>query len=247
MKPLFLILVLVLLAPLPAGAAQEVATVVVPVVGSVFGDTMIRWRTDVEIINDTGAPADVALELSSAPGAPVILLTLGPGEVQHFTDIIGEAFGLDLMMSPLRVMTGGRRPVTVRATAYAVRGSEVSPLQPLAAYPPQSYYPLRVLDGLAFSDEFRTNIGLVNLGEHDVDFILALQRVPGRNLAIARYRVAAGAMAHTSIQTIFPLITKGTGFSVVVETGAPETYVYASVIESPTHAGKFIVSRIGTR
>jgi len=32
-----------------------------------------------------------------------------------------------------------------------------------------------------------------------------------------------------------------------VETPVPETYVYASVIESATHAGKFVAPRVGLR
>ena len=228
-------------------AAQETSTVIVPVVGSVLGTSETQWKTDVEVINDTGVPVDVALELTAAPGAPAILLTLEPGQVQRFGDIVAEAFGLPSALSPLRVISGSRRPVTVRAMVYAIRGTEVSKPQPIATYLGQLYYPLRALDGLVFSDSFRTNIGLVNYGEAEADFLLALQRVPGRNVAISHVRVPAGALSHVSVQSIFPLITKGTGFTVVVETGAPETYVYASVIDNDTNAGRFVQPRIGTR
>jgi hypothetical protein len=230
-------------------AAQDlppVSTTVVPVVGSTFGVSMVRWLTDVEIVNETGFPADVAIELSSVPEAPVFFLTLGPGQAQRFTDIVGQAFGLEAALSPLRVTTGGRRPVTVRAAAYAV-GAEISPLQPIGAYGSDTWFPIRVLDGLAFSDELRTNIGLANLGDQDADLVLGLQRVPGRNVAISYLRVAAGTLLHTSIQSIFPMITKGDGFSVVVETSARQTYVYASVIRNSDNGATFITPRIGAR
>lgn len=235
---------------LSAGAAaQEVATAIVPVVGSVFGATMVHWRTDVEIVNDTGRPTDVALELPCAPEQPVILLTLGAGQSQRFTDIIGQAFGLEQVLSPLRVTTAGRRSVSVRASAYAMRddGSFFSAPQPLGVYVGPSFSPTRLLDGLAFSEEFRTNIGLVNLGERDADFVLALQRIPGRTMAVSKMRVHAGGIVHASIQSVFPLITEGSGFSVIVETLSPETFVYASVIESATHAGRFVAPRVGVR
>ncbi len=235
-----------LLLGLPLGA-QETSTVIVPVVGSVLGTSATQWKTDVVIVNDVGAPVDVALELTAAPGAPAILLTLEPGQVQRFSDVVGEAFGLPEALSPLRVITGARRPVTVRAMVYAVRGTEISKPQPIATYIGQLYYPLRALDGLVFSDSFRTNIGLVNYGDADADFLLALQRVPGRNVAVSHVRVRAGALSHVSVQSIFPLITKGAGFSVVVETNAPETYVYASVIDNETNEGRFVQPRIGTR
>ena len=242
-------LAIALILAAATAAAQDlppVSTTIVPVVGSTFGVSMARWLTDVEIVNETGFPADVAIELSSVPDAPMFFLTLGPGQAQRFTDIVGQAFGLEAALSPLRVTTGGRRSVTVRATAYAV-GTELSPLQPIAVYGGETWFPIRVLDGLAFSDDLRTNIGLLNLGEQDADLVLGLQRVPGRNVAISHIRVAAGTLVHTSIQSIFPLITKGDGFSVVVETSARQTHVYASVIRNADNGAKFITPRIGTR
>jgi hypothetical protein len=229
--------------------AQEIATAVVPVVGNVFGATMVRWKTDVEIVNDTGRDTDVALELPCAPDQPLILLTLAAGQSQRFTDITAQAFGIQNVLSPLRVTTSGRRSVTVRATAYATRDGSpfLSPLQPLGVYTGSSFYPTRILDGLAFSEDFRTTIGLVNFGERDADFILGLQRIPGRTIAVSKLRLRSNGIIHTSIQSLFPLITEGSGFSVVVETPAAETYVYASVIESAEHAGRFVAPRVGLR
>jgi hypothetical protein len=242
--------ILTLLFLLAAGAgAQEVSTstTIVPVVGSVFGPSMVRWLTDVEVANETGLPLDVALELPAVPDAPAFLLTLGPGQVQRFTDIVGQAFGVESALSPLRVTTGGRRSVSVRANAYAVKAGNVSPLQQLDVYPNDTWFPIRVLDGLAFNEQLRTNIGLVNFGEQDTDFLLALQRIPGRNVAVTHVRVAAGALLHTSIQSLFPLITEGSGFSVAVETPSRQTHVYASVIENADNRARFIASRIGSR
>ncbi|MFL6247908.1 MAG: hypothetical protein ACJ74H_17935 [Thermoanaerobaculia bacterium] len=232
-----------------AGAQElpPVATTIVPVVGSTFGASMARWLTDVELINDTGFPADVAIELTSVPDAPVFFLTLGPGQVQRFTDIVGQAFGLPSAMSPLRVTTGGRRAITVRANAYAVGADGVSPLQHISVYGSDTWFPIRVLDNLAFSDEMRTNIGLANLGDRDADFLLALQRVPGRNVAITYRRVGPGELHHMSIQSLFPLITHGDGFSVVIETGSRQTHVYASVIRNSDNGAAFITPRFGVR
>jgi hypothetical protein len=243
-------LIVFLLLANVAVVAQEVprtSTAVVPIVGSVFGATMVRWKTDVELVNDTGGSADVALELPSAPEQPVILLSLAPGESVRFDDIAGEAFGLEAVLSPLRVTTSGRRSITVRANVYADRGTERSPLQPITTYVAPQYAPLRVLDGLGFSEQLRTNIGLVNFSEREAEFVLALQRIPGRNLAVTRMRVSAGSLVHASIQSLFPLITEGTGFSVVIESAAPDTYVYASVIESANHAARFVAPRLAVR
>ena len=41
------------------------------------------------------------------------------------------------------------------------------------------------------------------------------------------------------------MITKGDDFTVLVETGARDTYVYASVIDNETNEAKFIQPAIG--
>lgn len=242
------ILALLLLAAATAGA-QEVSTAIVPVVGSVDGPSNVRWLTDVELSNGTALPLDVAIELPAAPDAPLFLFTLAPGQVQRFTDVFGQAFGLESGLSPLRVTTGARHSVNIRAAAYAVNPADgsMSTMQPIAVYAEDTYYADRILDGLAFSDSTRTNIGLVNFGERDAHFVLALQKVPGRDIAVSHIRVNAGSLAHMSIQSVFPLISKGSGFSVVVETDTRETHVYASVIESGTNTAVFVPARIGVR
>jgi len=226
-------------------AAQEMSTAIVPVVGNVIG-VPGRWLTNVEIANAGAVDLDVALELPAVPAASPLFFTLTPGQVQRFPDIVSEAFGLPSAVSPLRITTNSRRGAAVRAFAYPMDEPE-APMQPLDVYDADVWFPMRVLDGLAFSDAYRTNIGLVNLGTAPAEFVVALQRIPGRTIAVTYLRVEPDSIRHDAIQALFPLITAGTGFSVVVETNARDTYVYASVIESATSAGKFITPRIGAR
>lgn len=244
MKYGFAILLLLLAA---GAAAQETVTTIVPVVGNIPGVNAIRWLTDVELFNESSFDADVAIELPAAGGAPLFVFTLGPGQSQRFTDIVGQAFGLPQALSPLRVTTAGSRPVQVRAAAYAVSNGEVSVTQPLAVYAENTWFPIRVLDNLAFSDAWRTNIGIVNFGEEPADVLLALQKIPGRNVAISPVRVPPGSVLHTAIQSLFPLISEGSGFSVLVETAARDTHVYASVVENATNSARFVIPRIGVR
>lgn len=237
---------LVLLIAVPAGAQQDsIATAVVPVVGSVVGVTNAVWKTDVEITNDTGGAVTTALELTGVPGAAMIL-DLAPGQTQRFTDVVSQAFGIDYALSPLRVSTTGRRSVTVKATAYAMREGGVSKLQPLATAYRSEWAPFRALDGLGFADDRRTNIGLVNFSDRDAEFLLALQRLPGRDLAVTRVRVGPDSLLHISIQALFPLITKGEQFRVVIETPVRETYCYASVIDNE-QTGTFVQPRVTSR
>jgi hypothetical protein len=225
-------------------AAQE-STVVVPVVGTAFGQGGVLWKTDLEILNDTGSPANVALELSTADDAPAFFFDLAPGEYQRFPDLI-QLFNRDFALSPLRVISNTRRGLTVRAKVYAIGESGVSQPQLVGVYHANAFAPLRALDDLAFNDNRRTNIGLVNFSERPAHFVLALQRLPGRNLAITRIDVGPRQLTHLSIQSLFPLITHGDHFTVIVETSNPETYLYASVLDND-HTGRFVMPRLATR
>ena len=224
----------------PADPPLEMTTVVVPVVGSVIGATGVHWKTDLELRNDQNVEMNVLLSLPAAGGDRWQMVSLPPGESVRYIDVVGQAFGMNAALSPLLVQTEGRRSVTIRATAYGVRGAEVSPPQPITINYGPAYYPVRVLENLSFNDEFRTNIGLANLNERAAEFILALQRVPGRNLAVNRVTLPPNTLWHTAIQSMFPLITSGDHFSVVVETPSRETYVYASVIENVTNRATFV-------
>ena len=224
----------------------ESVVVRVPVVGSVIGIGGVRWKTDVDLYNDSARELTVRLSLP-ATAAPDFLFTIPPGATQRFTDIAAEAFSTDSVLSPLEIETfGSKRPIRVSATVYGVRGTDVFTPEPIPVDTSSGgYYPQRALHGLSFSDTFRTNIGLANLGEHETTFILALQRLAGRNLALTRLTLQANSLIHASIQSLFPLITKGDDFTVVVETGARDTYVYASVIDNTTNEARFIQPAVG--
>ena len=234
-----------LLAATASAQAPQSVSVLVPIVGSVVGAGDVHWKTDVELRNDTRDEMFVALRLPTALDQPTIAFTLPPGGMQSFADVVGQAFGIGAALSPLVVETMGKRSVGVIASVYAIHDGEMTRPEPIPVTYGDVTYPLRTLTGLSFSDLFRTNIGLVNLGDRNATFTLALQRLAGRNIAVSRITLPANALSHTSIQSLFPLITKGDDFNVVIETSAPKTYVYASVIENASSEARFISPSIG--
>jgi len=246
--PRIRLILLALFAAAAAHAAEPESVIVrVPVVGSVWGIGGVRWKTDVDLYNDTGHEVMVRLSLPATP-SPDFVITVPPGGTQRFTDIAAEAFSVDSALSPLEIETfDSKRSIRVAATVYGVRGTDVLSPEPIPVdYSSGGYYPQRALNGLVSSVTFRTNIGLANLGEHEATFILALQRLAGRNLAISRITLQPNSLAHASIQSLFPMIAKGDDFTVVVETGSRDTYVYASVIDNITNEAKFIQPAVGT-
>jgi hypothetical protein len=239
--------VLLLLAAAGSEAAEAPSvSVLVPIVGSIVGMNNVRWKTDVDLFNDSRSEANVMLSLPTAPDQPFIFITIAPGAGQHFSDIVASTFGMSEVLSPLKITTiESARSVRVAATVYGIHDAEITRPEPIAITYSTPYFPLRALSGLSFSDTFRTNVGLANLGEHEAIFTLALQR-GGRNVAVTRYRVSSNALVHTSVQSIFPMITKGDDFTVLVETSAPDTYIYASVVDNETNQTHFIQPSIST-
>jgi len=242
------IMLLILLLAAATARAAEIESVVVrvPVVGSVIGIGGVRWKTDVQLFNDAARELTVRLALP-ATAAPELLVTIPPGATERFADIAGQVFSLDSGLSPLEIETfETKRPVRVSATIYGVRGAEIFSPEPIPVdYGSGAYYPQRALHGLSFSDTFRTNVGLANLGATEATFLLALQRLAGRNVALTRITLPPNTLSHVSIQSLFPLITRGDDFMVVVETGARDTYVYASVIDNITNEARFVQPAIG--
>jgi hypothetical protein len=239
--------VLLLLAAAGSEAAEAPnVSVLVPIVGSIVGMNNVRWKTDVDLFNDSRSEANVMLSLPTAPDQPFIFITIAPGAGQHFSDIVASTFGMNEVLSPLKITTiESARSVRVAASVYGIHDAEITRPEPIAVTYSTTYFPLRALSGLSFSDTFRTNVGLANLGEHEAIFTLALQR-GGRNVAVTRYRVSANALVHTSVQSLFPMITKGDDFTVLVETSAPDTYIYASVVDNETNQTHFIQPSIST-
>ncbi|HEX7192262.1 MAG TPA: hypothetical protein VF381_11910 [Thermoanaerobaculia bacterium] len=241
-----LLAIVFVLTALTARAQEiETTTIVVPIVGNISG-IGARWVTSVELRNDTGSPVEVWMLLPTTAEAQAFNRTLGPNETVVMSDVIAQAFGTTTALSPLKVITTGRRSVTVRASVYPVRDGQILAAEPITVDYGPTFFPVRSLPGLAFSDDFRTNIGLANLSEDkEATFILALQRLPGRNIAVSRITLPPESLAHTPIQTLFPLITSGDDFTIVVETASPETFIYASVIDNNTTAARFIHANVG--
>lgn len=238
---------ILLLCAISAAAQEAPATVsvLVPIVGSVVGVNDVHWKTDVALYNDARESLFVALQLPTAPDQPVIAFTLPPGAMQQFTDVIGQAFGMERALSPLIVETMGKRSVRISANIYGIHGTDVTAPEPVPISYTDLSFPLQTLSGLSFSDLFRTNIGLVNLNDSAATFTLALQRVAGRNIAVTRVTIPASSVSHMPIQSLFPLITKGDDFTIVVEMSGQNTSVYASVIDNATSDARFISPSVG--
>lgn len=227
-------------APSADPETVEYVSAVVPVIGHVAGFEGVEWRSDVAVRNDLSYPVEIFLSVPGVPGEPFLMQTLAPGESVTFTDASATTFGTTGYLSPLVVQTPGSQSVSVLATAYGIKDGKVSRTQIIPAVYGTTGPGTRSLRGLSFGNEYRTNIGLGNLGDTAVTLSLALQRVAGRNLAVTTVVLPPHSLIHESVQKFFPLVTEGSDFIVVVDSAAPGSYAYASVILNSTNDGTFV-------
>ena len=237
-----LCLLLILASPVPAQNSRS--TAVVPVTGTVPGALGTIWRTEVNLYNSTGADVLVAVTL---PGDPEGSLGWGAlmsaGESVSFGDISQEAFGRSGYLSPLVIHTEGSQSVFISAVTYAIQGDRISKPQQIPVLHGALRRGVFHLGPVSFNQQLRTNIGIVNLGETAANCVVSVQRIAGRNLAVQRIVVPPRGMIHSPIQTIFPLLKEGTGFTVLVDPGAPDTYAYASMIRNSDSEATFFAPR----
>lgn len=218
----------------------EYVSAVIPVIGHVSGFEGVEWRSDVAVRNDLSYPVEIFLTVPGIPGEPFMMQTLAPGESVTFTDASATTFGTTGYLSPLVVQTPGAQSVSVLATAYGIKDGKATRTQIIPAVYGTTGPGTRNLRGLSFGNEYRTNIGLGNLGDTAVTLSLALQRVAGRNLAVTTVVLPPHSLVHESLQKFFPLVTEGSDFIVVVDSAEPGSYAYASVILNSTNDGTFV-------
>jgi hypothetical protein len=235
---------------LAAQDAPVISTIVVPAVANIRGFNGVQWRTDVGIRNDQANDMEIVLTLAAAPDEPFFMTTLGAGRSLDLVDIVRQTFGMNEMISPLVVQTLGPRSPTVGATIYALRDGSLSSPELVPVVYGRSRASLQSLDDLKVNDSFRTNIGIANLSDSTAEFSLSLQRLEGRSLAIRSMSLPPGSIIQAPIQAIFPVITEGDNFRVLVESSVDDTYCYASVIDNGDHHAVFVqplVLRVGPR
>jgi hypothetical protein len=228
-----------------SAAAQDltVSEALVPVAGSIQGLGGVVWSTDVALHNSMPFDVDVVVSLVGAPDDPFIMSTIPAGDTLTFPDLPRQTFGVFGRLSPLRVQTLAASSVTVAAVVHGM--TENGPTEPEVLT--VQYGPFRpmlfTIPALSVGEQFRTNIGLVNPSESEAIVILALQKVPGRNIGVISQKIPPRTHVQLPLQSFFPLLTEGDNVSLVVELTNPESYVYASVIANATHNARYLGPR----
>ncbi len=221
--------------------AQEltVSEAIVPVVGSTPGLGNVVWSTDVALQNPMPYDVEVVLSLVGVPDDPFLFTTIRAGDTMALTDLSRLTFGVFGRLAPLRVQTLAATSVTVAAVVHGMTVDGPTEPEVLTVQYGKFRPMLVTVPALIVNAQFRTNIGLVNPSETEAIVILALQKVPGRNIGVVSRVIPPRTHLQLPLQSFFPLLTEGENISLVVEHTNPEAYVYASVIANATNNARY--------
>ncbi|MGK2859185.1 MAG: hypothetical protein ACSLFQ_18445 [Thermoanaerobaculia bacterium] len=239
-------LVVAAILALSLGASAQEITVseaIVPVVGSLRGLGNVVWSTDVALRNPMPYDVEVMLSLVGVPNDPFLFTTIRAGDAMTLHDLPRQTFGVVDRLSPLLVQTLAATSVTVAAVVQGMTAEGPTEPEVLTVQYGRSRPMLVTIPALNVNAQFRTNIGLVNPSESEAIVILALQKVPGRNIGVVSQRIPPRTHIQLPLQSFFPLLTEAENVSLVVEHTNPEAYVYASVIANSTHNARYLGPR----
>jgi hypothetical protein len=212
---------------------------VVPVVGYVRGVGDVQWMTELAMSNPHASEITVGLTLMGG-GEPFFLTTLAPGQTLAAGELVGGVLGSPGRISILEIGSIGAGPVSVGVRVIGYKDGGVVAIQPIPVYGSTLPFSRQRLDGLAVNEHFRSNVGIANSGDEPGIVTLALRRIGDRDIAFATVPVPPRSLLHWPVRRFFPLLTEGTGLSVVAEPSSAEIIVYGSVISNSTHEARFV-------
>jgi hypothetical protein len=137
---------------------------VVAGVAETAGAAGTRWSTDLALANRSGAEADVALTYRHEDGSMTASVALADGRVIEFADAAAGLFGSPESAGLVDVHSSQPLVVTARTFNNASSGTFGQFLPGVETQAGISGSQQGVLSQLRSDDEFRTNIGFVNLG-----------------------------------------------------------------------------------
>jgi hypothetical protein len=206
------------------------------------GSELTAWRSDVAVFNLSAEPASVelVLRLTDAGGAAPLVATtsLGPGAAAEWRDALPSLFGLDTDAAGA-VEVRSSMPLVVSARTYTVGGAGTYGQRLPGCTLDDALVPgaTAVLAQLRHTDDFRTNIGFVNLGSTAATAWIQVYDPSGTAIG-GRQRVEVGPDAWVQVADM--LARAGAAgcplaYATVEVTGQDAAiWAYASVIDRRT-------------
>ncbi len=232
----------------PAGAPATSTFYLLPI-ANVPGFDGARWRSEVDLRNDSATEASVTVELVRAgiPGkATAMALTLGPRAHAYYGDALRDMFGVT-GVGALRV-TPARGAVAGWCRTYvAARTGRPAPLPGIVAESAFSEAAAARLDGLAQHPSSRggvhTNLGLLSLSPFPTTLEISLS--DGAGAVMKEMRVGLAAYELKQLNDVYasaaPDVIDGGAALLRMATPGGRFLAYAAVVSGGPVAVRYVL------
>jgi hypothetical protein len=156
------------------------------------GENDSQWRSKLVLLNSSASEAAAALEYVSGSESTPVDVTLLPGEMAAWDDVAVDLFDADDSSGAIRVDADRTMVVTARTYNLSEEGTFGQYLPGVAESQTLVSGQTGLLSQLANNDQFRTNIGFVNLSNHACRVRITLHDAAGNRVGEQRtLRVSA--------------------------------------------------------
>jgi hypothetical protein len=197
-----------------------------------------QWRSTLGLLNTGDMPAEVMVHFVQGSGTDTETVTLAPGELQVWQDVVEQLFGLTGSTSG-SIQVESDRPVIVTARTFN-QGDAGTFGQFLPGATPAdmlSAGQAGILSQLSNSAAFRTNVGFVNPGDAGVGVSVQLYDAAGNPIG-SPWTGNVGPQAWRQINDVFSATGAGSrdaAYAVVEVTSANgSVWAYGSVVDNAT-------------
>ena len=198
------------------------------------GANQTRWKSNLALLNLSGAGATADLTYRHGDGSEETSVTLADGELREFSNVAADLFGTPNSAGAVDIEADGSLVVTARTYNESPDGTFGQFLPGLAVSSALTPGIDGTLSQLKSTDDFRTNIGFTNYGETECTVRVFLHDSLGARKGQLHATVPAGGW--TQVNKVFESSGVGTcalGYAVVeVLTGGCEVWAYASVVDN---------------
>lgn len=230
------------------GASTGTRNATLPVAGHVVGASGATFLTDVAVENPTSSAVSAQLIFAPSGGGPPQTrdLTLGPGEILALPDVVSSQFGVTDALGSLEAATTGSPPAPLRIASrtYVAEDGATLGLGTVGLTSSDRSKGEGFLSNVVVTDEFRSNVGALNLSDGDEVVTLQLHDSAGNILGRAFLPLAAGAQAQWSLSQLFPYAT-GAGLTarIVPQDGSLAPMAYAAVTDNASSDPTYYAAR----
>ncbi len=232
-------------------AARIPERLILPTAANLPGAGGTYWRTDLEVSSRGATPARYMVELLPRTGSPPppVRFTLQPGASRSHLDILANDLSFTGAGALRITALAGQIEVTGRTYTHSGSGTFGQGLPAISERTAARAGVPVTLVGLSRSSErtrgFRTNLGLVNVGEVDVEILVELWSAQGAKIGEILRRVPAGRSEQ--IDDVFRAagLDAVENARAVLSTATPNGafLAFASVIDNRTGDPSLVVGR----